>query len=212
MPMQSGSQRQGGSFMNDIRGCANAMSFAAGVFATVGEVAIFRSGFGERYFNSWKVVAGIPVILLFNVFRGLHSPAPMSLFLVWYVLMCLIHRTYIIRRRQRRVRGEGGLPVHSQYNGRSRLSAWFAKKSEESIKGEVEPACMLVLGVVTLFVAPSLGCLFMCCAIGMAINTQMIVRFDQERAQDLADAAIEAEAIAMHAREMRGEVVHIHRR
>ena len=200
------------STMDKIRTQGNILSFIAGSLAIFSEVLFFRKHFGERYFNTLRTVAVFPIMLVYCVFWGGYDLRPILYCLLGYIVMSFIHQRNIARRRRRRINGLGGPVIHSYYNGVSRLARFFPKMDEVRIKAFAEPLCLLIAGFVCMIFSPPLGWLFIWTALAMVIHSGLLNARDENKVLDLTDAAMEGEMLAERFREVRGDVVRIHRR
>lgn len=199
-------------FLERLQNTANGFAFAASVFTTFAEVALFRTDFGERYFQCWKTGVVVPLLLLFPLFWPGEDPTPLLLCLVLYVLMCMLHRIDIYRRRRR-----GGPRIHSLYNGKSRLEKSWPNVSEDLLKSKYEPFLLSAIGVAALVFSPPLGWFFIWCAGAMMVHAGLLNASQRQRALDLTDAQIEGQVLAGMAQEQtrinplhEAEVVSVH--
>lgn len=207
MPQQPNGPAEQPGFMDGMRRNMNIGASIAGVFATFAEVTFFRTGFGERYMQGFRPLLVIPLILFWPIFWPQEDPTLVLLLLPMYLISCGINRIAGLRRR-----AKGGPQIHSYYNGHPRLWRPTSKLDETTFKCRVEPMVMLGMGIGALIISPPLGWFFVWTAIAMGIHTNLLNMSDRQQALDLADAAIDGELLAARARELRGEVVHIHRR
>jgi hypothetical protein len=153
--------------------------------------------FGRRYGG---IPAAIGAVLIF-LFAGLgapHSPIPMLLFLAAYILMLAAAR---IERVQAEARGE---LRHSRYNGECRLARFFPKMDEITIKRRVEPALVLVLGLVMVAFSPPLGCYLIVASAALAVSVTQVVEYERAKAMMAVDAMIEGRMHAARVRERAG--------
>lgn len=208
MSQASSGQASEPSFMDTMRQRMNIMATIAGVFTTFAEVTFFRKGFGERYMQGFRPLLVVPLILLWPIFWPQEDPMLVLLLLPMYLISCGINRIATLRRR-----AKGGPRVHSYYNGVPRL--WrptTSRLDETTFKSRVEPLVMLGMGIAALIISPPLGWFFIWTAIAMGIHANLLTMSDRQQALDLTDAAIDSELLVARAREMRGDVVRVHRR
>ncbi|HEX2839349.1 MAG TPA: hypothetical protein VHN77_14625 [Phycisphaerales bacterium] len=212
MPNQQSPQPQASPLQN-LSSAANVLAIAAGTFALFAEVTLFRKNFGARYFNTWRSLLVIPLLMVFPIAWPREDPRFVYFLLLLFLLSCAWHRLCTLRRRWKQLKGLPGAGpiIHSQYNGEPRLARRFPKLGEVTIKRVVEPLVMLGFGLAALTFSPSLGWFFLWCSAGMFVHTQLLYMHHQQQSQDLVDATLESEQLAVRVREERGDVVRIHR-
>ncbi len=65
--------------------------------------------------------------------------------------------------------------VHSRYNGWPRLAKFFSRSSERTIKGGLEPAVVILTGILLLPLSQPLGSYLMAAGIALALSHSIIV-------------------------------------
>jgi len=155
--------------------------------------------FGARYLGLQAAV----VILLVPVYCMLWQHAdlrPMFLYLVAYLLMCLLAR---LDGGLRRLRGE--LPIHSRYCGYPRLMKLCPRLSEITVKRFIEPLLVFLGGVFTLHVNQPLGFYWMVGAFCMFGQASQADAWAREQATNMHDAVLDQQEVAERFRGMRGD-------
>jgi hypothetical protein len=186
----------GGPSMPDFRSAANIFALILFILAVSTEVFL-RKGFGPRYFGLQSALAAL-AIPFFTIFFPHDDPRPLMWFLMAYLGMCLLCRIGTMACTAR------GLHCHSRYNGRPLLCRVLPWMSEVAIKRSVEPAVVLVAGLLIAEWNLPLGSYLMLSAFGLAATAFLIEAHERQRSMDMLDGYLDQTVIAERFRQMRG--------
>ena len=92
--------------------------------------------------------------------------------------------------------------VHSRYNGWPRLASVFKEMPERRIKGLVEPAIIILVGVVIFDISESLGTYLVFAGVALALSTEHINAIERHKVGQMHDAWIEQQILMERFREM----------
>ena len=183
---------------DDQSGKLNAISFVLEAWAISVQLFTHRR-FGARYLG----LQAAAVILLVPCYCMLWQHAdlrPMFLYLLAYLLMCLLARLDGALRRWR-----GELPVHSRYCGYPRLMKLCPRLSEITVKRFIEPLLVFLGGVFTLQVNQPLGFYWMIAAACMCGQASQAEAWERMQATNMHDAVLDQQEVAERFRGMRGD-------
>jgi hypothetical protein len=155
--------------------------------------------FGARYFG----LQAAAVLLLIPCYCGLWPHAdlrPMLIFLLAYVVMCVVARVCMGIRRLR-----GETPQHSRYCGYPVLMKFLPFLSEVTVKRFIEPLLVFLGGVFMLPLNQPLALYWMIGAACMGGMVSSAVGFGQRQAMDMHDSVIDQQELAERFRGMRGD-------
>lgn len=183
---------------NDLRAAMHWTSFIARTLATSMEVFLHR-GFGERYLGM-QALAVVPAVFFFTAFWRGHDVSPLLMFVLFYLGMCAAARARMLRSR-----AAGGPQEHSGYNGQPWLMRFWPQLSEERLKTTIEPALLLLIGLLVMPLNAPLGSYVMLGAVGMIVSVQMYLADQRARVLDMHDAHVEQQNVVEGFRHARGE-------
>jgi hypothetical protein len=163
-------------------------------------VVFLHRNLGPRYLNM-QAAAGVLLIILVMGFGAPHSPIPMMLFLLAYLLALAAARMECLRSLAR------GDLRHSKYTGEPRLSRFFPKLDEVTIKRYVEPTVVGLLGIIVSPFAPPLGFYLFMAAIGLGVSVASTYHYEQAKAIAAVDSLIDARMHAARVRERAGALL-----
>ena len=158
----------------------------------VSVVVFFRKDFGERYLSWLNLFFGYLVVGLFagptaalvNTASGNGLSAMMIAFYLAFIGLSVWHR-YVIRKKNM-----VGVEWHSLYSGTPLLPV---PVSLETMNKWVEPAMLLVVGMVTGLLHLWLICMWLVLsAFALALHEQISCHLQRQRFLDMRDAGIEA--------------------
>lgn len=148
------------------------------------------SSFGERYLGAQGLVAAA-IMFFFPVFWPESDPTPLMWLLIAYLALWVLAKGRIAARR---ARGEGA--EHSYYTGRPHLMGLSRGRGEVRIKSSVEPALVIVTGIVVLGLNEPLGAYLLVSGVGLGIAVNASLQQERMRALDMQDALMEQRRIA----------------
>lgn len=186
---------QGPGFFERMRNAAAVLALICQVLAVSSEVFL-RGRFGSKYLGIHAGLAAV-AILFFGVFFPHDDPQPLFRFFVAYLFMCFLCRLGGIRRALK------GHREHSRYNGKPLLSMLLPRVPETTIKGMIEPALVLTVGVLFMPVSEPLGTYLLLSAIGLAGMNSMIEMHSRQRAQEMYDAFLDQRLLTERFRQLR---------
>ncbi len=168
------------------------ISFVARVLAMSVEPILHR--------RMGKHALGMPAMFatLAIPFWGAFFPGDDLRYLLWFWLVflagCISNRVFPAPP------GE-----HTRYGGVPRLWFLFRRADELSMKAKVEPALVMLAGVVFLSASEALGTYLLAAGFGLAIDIAITEAVHRAKVDQLNDARLEQERFAMDFRAMRGE-------
>lgn len=173
---------------NSTQNWVAALTRTLNAFAYLPE-AMMHKNMGLRY-----VDACAPFALLILVFYPIFWPEhDLRAYMVFGGLFLLSHIGQRIGAYRRRVNGD---TCHSFYTGEPLLWRFFSRMSERTLKRQVEPFLMLLVGGVTLYFDRPLGTLFMISAMAMIATNEQQMRRERERVYAMHDALLENQMAA----------------
>jgi hypothetical protein len=171
--------------------------FLVQAWATSVEVFLHRR-FGERYLGvqAAAILLLIPVYCLAWPHQDLQ---PMIGFLLFYVLMCAIHRIDGLASRLR------GMRCHSYYTGWPHLMGLLKRANEVTVKRYAEPLLVLGIGYFIRGGNPPLGTYLIGSSLCLFLSVTLSEEQSRQRALDLNDAVIDQQQVSERFRTMRGD-------
>ena len=174
-------------------GMKDAMSIGMAIaraLATSVEVFLHQGkSFGERYLGPQSVVAAA-IMFCFPIFWPDRDPEPLLWFLATYLFLLLCAKGKVAKRRAR------GKPMeHSYYTGRPRLLRLTRGRGEVRIKTTLEPALVLITGMVATGINEPLGAYLMLAGVGLGLTVTASAHQDRMRALDMHDALLDQRRI-----------------
>jgi hypothetical protein len=160
--------------------------FIARALAMSVELFLHRGGsFGQRYLGPQGLVAAA-IMFVFPVFWPQSDPMPLMWMLITYLALWMLAKGRIAARR-----AKGDTEVHSYYTGRPRLMRSTGGRGEIRIKRTLEPALVMVTGMVVLGVNEPLGAYLLLAGVGLGISVNASLQQERMRALDMQDALME---------------------
>lgn len=180
--------------IEDARNAANLFVFVMQAMAAPTEV-IMRRRFGRNAF-SWPSFAALFFIPAWMLFWEGYDPRPLWVFLWVFIAFQLRARIESI------LVSLGRNPVHSRYNGDSRLQ-WLERWVEaKKIKGGIEGFVVIFGGFLLMPVSEPLGSFIVVSGMCLMGSMSVIESVDRARTQQLYDAWLEQRYHAERFREM----------
>jgi hypothetical protein len=147
-------------------------------------VVFLRKDFGKHFLGIPGVIALIVIPLFAGVFRG-HDLRPMLYFWEAYFAMCVAHRIGGLRRAWK------GVHLHSQYSGTPRLCRLFPTIPESIIKRCIEPALIVLAGLLATSWNEPLGSYLVWAGIALAIAENLTGISERRRMTDMLDGYLD---------------------
>ena len=171
--------------------------FVVQAWATSLEVFLHRQ-FGERYLGV-QAAAILILVPVYCLAWPRYDLQPMMAFLLFYLLLCVVHRIGGVARRLR------GLHCHSYYTGWPHLMLFLRRSNEVTVKRFVEPLVVLGIGCWIRDGNPPLGTYLIGGSLCVFLAVTLSEQESRQRALDLNDAVIDQQDVTERFRTMRGD-------
>lgn len=192
-------QQQQNRGLSDFRTAMGWLAFICRSLAVSVEVFIHRD-LGIRYLGLQAFAAAVFIFVYPGFWPG-YDLRPMAWYLLIYLLCCVAHSMDARRRAKR-----GGPQPHSYYTGLPLVMRFTGRLfSEITIKRIIEPLMVFVIGALVMKGSEPLGKWLMLAAAGLLGSVNLSVGYEQTRARDMNDAAIESRQLAERFRSMHGD-------